>query len=234
MLKIIKILIFCIVVLLVFNKQIIKHTLLYAFSKWVDREITVEKFEINYNQGSMIINNAKIINPSEFYYDNLVEIQKVILGYNFKSLFTDVIIINNLTIENPSFFLELIDKPSVKLSPEKTQKIYSDNVGGAKKIVKSTPKKIWPKKDKDINFLILKVKINGAEALIKTPLSPEATKIELSDINYSKIGNAWQLGSYWHHKDALKKIYYDMLQSLSDLELKNFLMDIYGPVFIPD
>ena len=59
--KVIKIFIFFIVVLLVFNKQIIKHTLLYAFSKWVDREITVEKFEINYNQGSMIINNAKII-----------------------------------------------------------------------------------------------------------------------------------------------------------------------------
>ena len=84
--KVINIFIFFIVVLLVLNKQIISHVLLYGFSKWVDREIVVDKFQINYKKSLIIINGAKIKNLDEFYYDNLVEIQKVILRYNFKSL----------------------------------------------------------------------------------------------------------------------------------------------------
>ena len=60
--KAIKIFIFFIVVLLVFNKQIISHTLLYGFSKWIDREIAVDKFRINYKQNLIIINGAKIKN----------------------------------------------------------------------------------------------------------------------------------------------------------------------------
>ena len=140
--KSIKIFIFCIVVFLVFNKQIIKHTLLYGFSKWVKREISVDKFQINYKRSTIIIDDAKIINPSEFYHDNFVESEKVMLSYDLKSLFSDLIIINNLTIENPKFFLEIVDKPSISLSPDKTQQMYNDNVGGVNKILKSTPNKI--------------------------------------------------------------------------------------------
>ena len=226
--KVIKIFIFLIVVLLVFNKQVISHTLLYGFSKWIDREIIVDKLQINYNQNSITINGAKIKNPSGFYYDNFIELEKIILSYNFKSLFSDLIIINNVIVENPKFFLEVIEQPSVELSPYKKQKMYNDNIGGVKKIIKTTPSKIWPKKDKDTNFLILKVKINRAKALIKTPFSPIVTKIDLSNIYYSRVGNGWQRGSYIHHKVALKQIYYNMIARIPDLELKNFLKEIYN------
>ena len=175
-----------------------------------------------------MINDIKIKNPNKFYYNNFLESEKIILNYNFKSLFSNLIIINNLIVENPKFFLEVIEKPSVELSPFNLQQIYDDNVGGVKKIIKSIPRKIWNKKDKDINFLILKVKINGAIAFIKTPFSPIPTKIDLSDIYYSKVGNAWQMGNYIHHKSALKKIYYDMIEKIPDLELKNFLKKIYN------
>ena len=38
---------------------------MYAFSKWVDREVLVDKFEINYSKNLVIINGVKIIN--DFY-----------------------------------------------------------------------------------------------------------------------------------------------------------------------
>ena len=164
----------------------------------------------------------------KFYYDNFIESGKVTLSYNFKSLFSDLIIINNLTVENPKFFIEVVRKSSIEISPYKTQEMYNDNIGEVKKIVKTTPSKIWPKKDRDINFLILKVKINGAKAFIKTFLSPTITKVNLSDVYFSKVGNGWQMGSYIHHKVALKKIYYDVLAKISDLELKNFLKKLYN------
>ena len=228
MLKAIKMFIFFIVVLLVFNKQIISHTSLYFLSKWSDREITVDKFQINYNQNSIIISGAKIKNPNKFYYDNFVEIKKIFLSYNLKSFFSNLIIINDLIVENPNFFLEVIEKSPVELSPFKTQEVYDDNVGGVKKIIKSRPRKIWKKKDKDTNFLILKVKLNEAKAFIKTPISPIPTKIDLSNIYYSRVGNGADDGDYIHHKSALKKIYYDMIEKIPDLELKNFLKKIYN------
>ena len=66
MLKIIKIFIFLIVVLLIFNKQIISQVLLYSFSKWVDREIVVDKFKINYARSMLIITGAKVKNLNRY------------------------------------------------------------------------------------------------------------------------------------------------------------------------
>ena len=84
MLKAGKIFIFFIVILLVFTKQIISYSSLYFFSKWIDREVTVDAFQINYKQSSIMINNIKIKNPNKFYYDNFLESEKLILNYNFK------------------------------------------------------------------------------------------------------------------------------------------------------
>ena len=152
----------------------------------------------------------------------------ILLNYNFKSLFSDLIIINNLTLENPMFFLEVLEKPSEELSPSKKQQNYEDNVAAVNKIVKSKPRKIWSPKDRDKNFLILNVKINNAKAFIKTPISKVPTKIDLSDIFFSRVGNGSYTGEYFHHKAALKKIVYDMIGNLADLELKNFLKNIYN------
>ena len=74
MLKVSKIFIFFIVILLIFNKKIISYSSLYFFSKWIDREVTVDKFQINYKKGSIIINDIKIKNPNKFYYNNFVEL----------------------------------------------------------------------------------------------------------------------------------------------------------------
>ena len=226
--KVIKILIFFIVVLLVLNKQIISHVLLYGFSKWIDREIVVDKFRINYKQNLIIINGAKIKNSNEFYYDNIVESEEIILNYNFKSLFSNLIIINSLIIENPIFFFEFLEKPTTEFSPYKIQEMYDDNVGGVNKIIKSKPYKIWPTKDKDINFLILKVKINGAKVLIKTFFSPTPTNINLSNIFSTRIGNGGERGDYTHHKTFLKNLLIDTIAKIPDLKLKNFLDKIYN------
>jgi len=227
MLKVSKIFIFFIVILLIFNKKIISYSSLYFFSMWIDREVTVDEFQINYKESSIIINDIKVKNPNKFYYNNFVELEKIILSYNFKSLFSNLIIINNLIVENPKFFLEVIEEPSVELSPFNVQQIYDDNVGGVRKIVKTEPSKIWPTKDKDINFLILDIKINGAKAFIKTPFTSNHTKIDLSNIHFTRIGNGGEGGNYIHHKDALKLIYYNLITKTPNLELKNFLKKIY-------
>ena len=215
--KTIKIFILLIVVVLVFNKQIISYALIYGFSKWTRHEITLDKLQINYIQSLITINGLRIKSPNKFYYDNIFESEKITLGYNPQSLLTNLITYNNLIIENPKFFVELI---------EESPKVYDDNISVAKKYIKNTPDKIWPDKDKkkDINFLILKTEIKGAKVSIKTSHLSTPTKIDLSDMYFNKIGNE---KGYQHYKDVFKLIFFDMYARISDPKLKKLLKKTY-------
>ena len=215
--KTIKIFILLIVVVLVFNKQIISYALIYGFSKWTRHEITLDKLQINYIQSLITINGLRIKSPNEFYYDNIFESEKITLSYNPQSLLTNLITYNNLIIENPKFFVELI---------EESPKVYDDNISVAKKYIKNTPDKIWPDKDKkkDINFLILKTEIKGAKVSIKTSHLSTPTKIDLSDMYFDKIGNE---KGYQHYKDVFKLILFDLIARISNPELKKLLKKTY-------
>ena len=215
--KTIKIFILLIVVVLVFNKQIISYALIYGFSKWTRHEITLDKLQINYIQSLITINGLRIKSPNEFYYDNIFESEKITLSYNPQSLLTNLITYNNLIIENPKFFVELI---------EESPKVYDDNISVAKKYIKNIPDKIWPDKDKkkDINFLILNTEVKGAKVSIKTSHLTTPTKIDLSDMYFNKIGNE---KGYQHYKDVFKLIFFDMYARISDPKLKKLLKKTY-------
>ena len=215
--KTIKIFILLIVVVLVFNKQIISYALIYGFTKWTRHEITLDKLQINYIQSLITINGLRIKSPNEFYYDNIFESEKITLSYNPQSLLTNLITYNNLIIKNPKFFVELI---------EESPKVYDDNISVAKKYIKNTPDKIWPDKDKkkDINFLILKTEIKGAKVSIKTSHLSTPTKIDLSDMYFNKIGNE---KGYQHYKDVFKLILFDLIARISNPELKKLLKKTY-------
>ena len=197
MLKSIKIFILLIVVVLVFNKQIISYALIYSFSKWTQYEITLEKLQIDYIQSLITVNGLRIKNPDEFYFDNIFESEKITLSYNPQSLLTTLITYNNLIIENPKFFVELIEE-----SPD----TYDDNIGVAKLYIKNKPDKIWPDKDKkkDINFLILKTEIKGATVSLITSFLSKPTEIDLSDMHFNEIGNE---KGYQHYKDVFELIF---------------------------
>ena len=220
--KAIKIFILLIVVALVFNKQLITYYYSYKFSKWIERQFVVDKFYIDY-PNSIVVSGIKIKNPNQFYYDYIIESEKITLSFDLKSLlFGNLVIINNLTVENPKFFLEIIENsPKIEGSPI----TYDDNIGLAKKITENTPDKIWPDKKKDINFLILKTKISGAKAFIKISSLTTPTKIKLSDMYFNNIGNE---KNYQHYKEVLRLILFDTIASTTDFELKKLLKKIYN------
>ena len=226
--KAIKIFILLIVVALVFNKQLITYYYSYKFSKWIERQFVVDKFYIDY-PNSIVVSGIKIKNSNPFYYEYILESEKIALNFDLKSLlFSNLIIINNLIVENPKFFLEIVEineNSSKNEGSSITPITYDDNIGLAKKIAENTPDKIWPDKKKDINFLILKAKIIGAKTFIKTSSLPIPTEIDLSDMYFNKIGNE---KNYQHYKDVLKFILFDIIASTSDFELKKLLKKVYN------
>ena len=228
MLKTIKIFILFIAVIVVFNKQLVTYYYSYKFSKWIERQFVVDQFYIDY-PNLIIVSGIKIKNPNQFYYDYILESEEIVLNFDLKSLlFSNLIIINNLTVKNPIFFLDILEineNSSKNEDSTITPITYNDNIGLAKKITENTPDKIWPAKKRDVNFLILKTKINGAKAFIKISSLTTPTKIELSDMYFINIGNE---KNYQHYKEVLRLILFDIIASTSDFELKELLKKIYN------
>ena len=223
--KIIKIFLLLLIVVLIFNKKLITYYYTYKLSKWIERPVVFDKFNINY-PNLLEVTGIKIKNSNKFYNKNIFESDKIVLDFNLKSfLFSDLIIINNLDIENPKFFLDIVQTNKKSLKNGEILLTYEDNIGLAKKINENTPDKIWPPKKKDINFLILKTSITGGRAFIRTSFIAESAEIKLSDMNFKKIGNE---KNFQHYKEVLKFILFDIMSGTNSLEMKKILKLIYN------
>ena len=132
--------------IIIFNNKLIEKYVVYKLSKWVEKDVIFEEFNFDY-PNLIKIKGLEIINPDPVYYNNIFEANTISISINLKSyLFDKLVIVNELKIDNPSFYLELFVKKDLGESNEKI--IFEDNIGIAKKISESSPDRIWPKKKK--------------------------------------------------------------------------------------
>lgn len=215
-----------IIIVTLSNQKIFKLYFLHKFSKWVEKEVLLEDFQFIY-PNTILIKNLEIKNSNTFYYDLIFKSEKISINLDFKSfLVGDLRIITNLIIEKPKFYLEVTQKKlnSKDQTGNKTQIIFEDNIGIAKKISQDLPDKIWPTKEKDINFIILKSKISDGIAYVKISSIKDESVIKLSNFEFTKIGN--QKG-YQHYKDVLKIMLFDVFGRETDIKKKRILKKIY-------
>ena len=210
------------ITIIFFNKKIVSYYYVNKLSSWVERPVKIESLNFKYS-GYLEIKGIEILDSNKNYYQNIFEADKIKIFFDTKSLFSDLIVIKNLNIINPEFFLDIrIVKDSQNFGKEKT--VYDDNIGLAKKINEKTPDKIWPPKKKDINFLILESVLSGAKGNIKVSSISEPSKIILSKMKFSSFGNE---KNYRHYKDILKIILFDLYARTKEVKLKNILKEIY-------
>ena len=220
--KITKISLILLLLLAAFNKKIISYYLINKFASWVERPVNIEKFLFNYS-GYLEIEGLSILNKNQNYYKNIFEAEKIQIYFDTKSLFSDLIVIEKLIFINPEFFLDIsILKNNKNHSVRKN--IYLDNIGLAKKINENMPDKIWPKKNKDINFIVNESILTGAIGNIKISSISAPAVIKLSEMKFSSFGND---KSYRHYKDVLNSILYDLYARTKKIKLKNTLKKIY-------
>ena len=207
--------------LIFFNKKIISYYYINKFSNWVERPVKIKKVSFNYS-GYVKIEGIKILNNDKNYFENIFKAEKIEINFDMNSIFSDLILIKSLDIYNPEFFLDIkIKKDNQNVD---NKKIYEDNIGLAKKINENTPDKIWPKKNKDINFLIKKSNLYGSIGYIKVPQILNSSKIKLSQMKFSSFGND---KNYRHYKDILSSILFDLYARTHEIELKQLLKEIY-------
>ena len=206
-------------ILIFFNKKIVSYYYINKFSNWVERPVKIKKLNFNYS-GYVKIEDIEILNYDKNYYQNIFKAKKIEINFDMNSIFSNLILIESLDIYDPEFFLDII----IKKDNRNNKNFYDDNIGLAKKINENTPDKIWPKKNKDINFLIKRSNLYGATGYIKVPQILNPSNVKLSQMKFSSFGN---IKDYRHYKDVLNSILLDLYARTDEIELKKLLKKIY-------
>tara|TARA_B110000037_G_scaffold100515_1_gene117377 strand:- start:114 stop:776 length:663 start_codon:yes stop_codon:yes gene_type:complete len=199
-----------------FNKTIISKVIIFTLSKKIDRNIYIKNINIDYSKKKITLTSIEVKSNSEIYYKNIFEAEKIEIEYDFKSLFTDLIIINHLIFYNPKIFVD-IDMTNTEIS--------NDNLDEVRKQEENYKPKIYPIKKKDINFLILKFYTYNTQGFIKTSDKMNEIKINLSNISFNRVGSK-TTGSL-HYKKVFKIILGDMFLKIPDIKLKNLIKKTY-------
>ena len=202
--------------LVFFNKTIISKVIIFTLSKKIDRNINIKNINIDYSKKKITLTSIEVKSNSKIYYKNIFEAENIEIEYDFKSLFTDLIIINHLIFYNPKIFVD-IDMTNTEIS--------KDNLDEVRKQEENYKPKIYPIKKKDINFLILKFYTYNTQGFIKTSDKMNEIKMNLSNISFNRVGSK-TTGSL-HYKKVFKIILGDMFLKIPDIKLKNLIKKTY-------
>ena len=210
-----KILLFSIILILILicNKLIISRLILLSFEKWINKEIIVEDFDIFYKKGEVSLNNIVVTDQKE----DIFTAKRIILNFKQDSLFTKLIIIKKIKVQEPTLNLKF------DILSEKGE-LINDNLGVSKSIKQKKNPKIYPKKIVDINFLVENSNFEEFTVNIKRLDNSFEESITLSNMYFVKFGN--ELG-YQHYKDIFRIILLDFVMRISDQELRKMIKKYY-------
>ena len=221
------IIVFSFIFIFFFNEKVVEKYFFYKVSNWLERKADFDEFEYKF-PGSITVYGLKILNKDTKFYKNTFKADKIFLNLDLNSyLFKKLVIINELKIENPEFYLEIIEKKiaSNDNKEDKIESAFKDNIGIAEKINNEVPDKVWPKKVRDINFLILKSHIINGKAFIKISSIPNESKIKLSSFKFTNVGNDKK---FQHYKSALEIMLFDIIGRVKDFDKRKILEKAYN------
>jgi len=205
--------------LIIFNKNIISQLIIFVIPKLTDRNISIETIDINYLKKQIILNSVEVKSTNKIYYENIFEVEKIKIKYNFTSLFSDMIIIDHLILYNSKIFLDI----DIKID-NNNKVINDDSLHEVKKQEENYKPKIYPIKKKDINFLILKFQTYDNQGFIKLSNKSNEIEINLSNMSFNRIGNKKNIQ---HYKDVFRIILGDFFLKIPDINLQKLIKKTY-------
>ena len=200
--------------LIISHEVIFSKVIINRISKWTERDVFIERVNIDYLNSELILEKLEVRGINKSYYKNIFEADKIKIKYNFKSLFNNLIKIDDLYVTNTIFFFEVDDKVDLKEDRNIEKKI----------IDKNQQSQIYLKKKVDKNFIILKTTISNSRSIIKTESKDKEIKLNLSDMSFVKVGNAKEAQ---HFKDVFKILLGDLLLRIRDQKLREIIIKTY-------
>lgn len=212
-----------IIILIFFNKNIVQYFIIKKLSYWTENEVELKLQKINFFSGIILIDQFKIKNKKNFFYKNIFESKNIQIELNLKTILSNLVEINKLIINDPKLYIE------IKNIKKSTKNKIKDNLELIEKLSDNNKPKEYPPKNKDKNFIILKMSIQNSQAFIKHKKDKENIEIKLSDMQFSMVGNAGKNGTknFLHFKDVIRIILNDIFFRIPDENLRTIIKENY-------
>ena len=177
--------------------RLIKNILQENISSTLNRDVSIEKLDINYLSGEASGKDISLLNKKFDGY--LLKIDSIVVDLDAFSIFSNDIIINNVLLENikVNYFFNF------------SEQIISDNVRSLKEDLEN--KNTYSKSNKYFNIKNLDAK-NISLSASSPNLNIEKT-IRLDDMNFNNIGNTSESKDY---KDILKDVFIDTTEIIKE------------------
>ena len=206
-LSIITIFIILIYVLIEFiGDRIVKSILEDNISTSLNRDVSIEKLNIDYLNGQADAKGISLLNKN--FEGHLVRIESIKVDLDTFSIFSNDVIINNV----------LLDNISVNYYFNFSTQIISDNV----KSLKRELKKKGSASSSNKYFNIKKLKAKNISLSAKSPDLNFEKKITLNDMSFKNIGNTSQSKNY---KDVLNQVFNDTVDLIKEKILSGNILD---------
>ena len=186
--------------------RIVKSILEDNISTSLNRDVSIEKLNIDYLNGQADAKGISLLNKN--FKGHLVRIESIKVDLDTFSIFSNDVIINNV----------LLDNISVNYYFNFSTQIISDNV----KSLKRELKKKGSASSSNKYFNIKKLKAKNISLSAKSPdLNFEKT-ITLNDMSFQNIGNTSQSKNY---KDVLNQVFNDTVDLVKEKILSGNILD---------
>tara|TARA_S200000501_G_scaffold264264_1_gene248030 strand:+ start:138 stop:848 length:711 start_codon:yes stop_codon:yes gene_type:complete len=185
--------------------RLIKNILQENISSTLNRDVSIEKLNINFLGGEARGKNISLLNKKFDGY--LLKIDSITVDLEAFSIFSNDIIINNVLLENikVNYYFNF------------SERIISDNVWSLKEDLEN--KNTYSQSNKYFN-----IKNLDAKNISLTAYSPNLNikkTIRLDDINFNNVGNTSASRDY---KDILKEVFIDTTEIIKEkIFNENFL-----------
>jgi len=217
--KLIIILALFLLFLILFNKKIIQLAFEKKLSQWTEYNTKLNLYKFDFFSGHIRIKDIKLKNKLNYFNQNLFEASQIKIDIEPYTYFDELVIINRLDLKNPKFFFEIKNIRNEKIT---------DNLNLIDKLLKKQKPKVYPKKLRDKNFVIINLNIKDAIAYIKYENYDENMIIPLSDMSFSKVGNSGHSDpEFKHYKNVMKIILSDIFFKIPDKNLRELIKEKY-------
>ena len=176
-----------------------------------EKKVKIKNVNYNFIKQKLIINNIKILNNKNFFYENIFFCSEIIVNFNFLNLFKKTIFFDEIIFKDPTIYVEV--------------KKSEDNISVLEKRKETYQPKVYPKKMIDRNIILRKIKIFKPKAYLRVDEFNKYENLKLSNMEFINVGTSTDKSL--HFKKVFKIILSDIYLKIPDFEMKKKLEDIY-------
>jgi len=197
-----------------FADKIAKNILEKELSLVAERKVKIQDLKINFLNESAVINDITVANNNNFP-GNLIKLDKINIDINLKSLLDETVEIKSVKVEGLNFEYIVLTKNGKILDNLSliNQAIKKNNITANLNNKNKEPKKEYPKKKDDKNFIIKKLNISNSNVKVISQDLNINTQTKLSDMEFLNVGNSKDAN---HFKDVFAMILTNVISKVQN------------------